>query len=247
MGTKMQRVKSLDYLKLLMAVGVVIGHSGLLQEWDTPTAFLIGNGFLRMIVPMFAVMSGFLFHGSMERGRVVPWMTQILVFYIGGMLVYAPFWFGAAGGLSGLPGMMLWGYFHLWYLSGLLLAAVMIVGLRFVGAGVHVMAGLAAVLVLAGVCVQVLLLDGRISVALHYFRNGLTVIFPFMMFGFLWAGLRRPAPPLRRLMPLILLAVALMVIENQLVLSLYGMSVMHEIPASSLLLAPLGFLAVLGL
>lgn len=243
----MTRVHSLDYLKLLLAIGVVIGHSGLLQIFNNAPAFLLGNGLLRLVVPVFAIVSGYLFYFVMARGRVLPWLARIGLFYFAGMLIHLPLWFNPAGGLHGVLGVLFWGYYQLWFLAALLVAGTLIVILRFLGASLGVMALLAALLMGAGIFMQIGNLEGAFNIPLHRFRNGFTQVFPCMVLGSIWASWNREPPPMRVLLPALAFSLVLLFLESWVVLARFGINVMLEIPASTLVAAPLVFLVTLKL
>ncbi len=68
------RPSGFDYLRLILALGVVVSHSfntaqgpmGYDMEWDSPA-----RPALRLILPMFFALSGFLVAGSMERSKTL--------------------------------------------------------------------------------------------------------------------------------------------------------------------------------
>ena len=90
----MRRIYSLDYLKLALAVLVAFGHTYWLQSHPTPLAAMMGNGLMRIIVPLFCIVSGYFFHTAVARGDGMKWLRRVLGLYLIWMAVYLPFWLG---------------------------------------------------------------------------------------------------------------------------------------------------------
>lgn len=243
----MARVYSLDYLKLVLALCVVVAHSGLLQGLDNTPAFLIGNGLFRLIVPLFAMVSGWLFYSVSARGGEWRWLRRMALFYLAAMLIYIPFWFNPGAGLRGVAGVLVWGYFHLWFLVGLVFAGGLMIALRAAGMGWRPMTWLALVILMIVVVIEVAVITGAIDLKTHHYRNGLTMVFPFMVLGYAWAQSGRQPPRAEVLRWLMALALFLVLLEAWAVQYRYGVRVMVELPASTVLATPVIFLWVLGL
>jgi hypothetical protein len=63
------RPSGFDYMRLILALGVIWSHSRLLtDDWQIPPLFnLIYGPFVAFLLPMFFALSGFLVAGSLER------------------------------------------------------------------------------------------------------------------------------------------------------------------------------------
>ena len=126
----MYRIHSLDYLKLLLAVLVAFGHTYWLQSHMSALVFAIGNGAMRVMVPAFCIMAGYFLHSAAMRGAGVRWLYRVLGLYMFWMLIYVPFWLNEVDGLTSLIKTLLLGYYHLWFMAGILVAGFLLLALR---------------------------------------------------------------------------------------------------------------------
>jgi surface polysaccharide O-acyltransferase-like enzyme len=92
----MERIHSLDVLKLIIACGVVWAHAMLMTNQGAELAYLFGQGLVRTVVPTFAVVSGFLFYFTLERGKAQVWLARLALFYLFWCAVYLPLWWPKA-------------------------------------------------------------------------------------------------------------------------------------------------------
>ena len=88
----MTRIHSIDLLKLIVAIGVVWAHATLTVGNFSPAIYVFGQGLVRMTVPIFALISGFLFHSTFRNARIKGWLLRLLAVYLFWCLVYFPFW-----------------------------------------------------------------------------------------------------------------------------------------------------------
>lgn len=192
----MERNVSLDILKLAMAFMVVGLHARFLGEFSALAEFLTGNGLFRIAVPVFLTINGFFFYPVLSAGRQWRWLWRVVVLYAVWMAIYSYYWFYVpAPYLANLWHFFFYeivlGYYHLWYLSGMLGATLLLMLLRPLGTGVLVfIAGLTFIL---GVLIQYAgnyhvfagsYLDKLFN---HHWvhRNFLLFCFPFFCVGFL--------------------------------------------------------------
>lgn len=241
----MSRIYSLDYLKFILACFVAFGHSGLIQNHLTVASFVLGNGILRNAVPVFSVVSGYFFYMAVTKGRALVWLRRVLVLYLIWMAFYAPVWMGHVHGLRDFARTMIYGYMHLWYVIGLFVAGCVMVALlrlgRAVGLGRKPMIVAAVLCALAGVVMEYLIVTGTYDIAIHRYRNGLFIIFPFAAIGYLVAarvshrGLDS-LPPARTMAALSALAVLAMMFESWVVAMVWSPVERSflEMPATSL-------------
>lgn len=191
----MERNLSLDYLKLIMAVMVVALHCGFLGDITELGRYLTKNGLFRMAVPTFLVINGYYFYRIYEQKSCVKWFARVGSLYAFWMLVYVYYWLDVSGGLRATTINAVFnlfiGYHHLWYVSGMIFAGVVVLLLLRVSVKILIVA--LFVTFVAGVLIQYL---GNY----HYFRgsildlifnynwvhrSGLLLSFPFFATGFL--------------------------------------------------------------
>ena len=126
MGTTVQRKYTLDLLKVLLCVGIVVRHAELVGMVDRSAAFAGFNRgmmlFTELCVPMFFVISGYLFFLNVPekpngryfvnkiRSRVftllVPYLYIFFFFEKMSVQILCPFFIGLFGFLLLLSGCM---------------------------------------------------------------------------------------------------------------------------------------------
>ena len=190
---------NLDALKVVLAICVVALHCKILGGNDTVIGYMLGNGLFRVAVPVFFIINGYyLFHTLGEGHSFAKWFKRGLWMYLFWMLVYSPFYVDPAtvGTLRGLIGVIkafLIGYFHLWYLVGMLGGGLILYALR--NTSTQRLITLALIAYLIGLTLQYsrvyyILPDPFLQ---HFnqndyaARNFLFMGFPFMCMGFVFA------------------------------------------------------------
>lgn len=188
----MDRRLSVDLLKVIMAIMVVGIHANPLKALGHDAIILSGGGLYRLAVPVFFVINGYFFEPVAQRGGVGRYIKRLLLLYVIWTALYLPAWYGVLKSPEVWPPirMLLVGWWQLWYLPGLALAAALAylvrdwptprliaaMGLTFL-AGTGIVYGIAFDLIHPS---KALIGDATI---LH--RNGLFMGFPFLMAGFL--------------------------------------------------------------
>lgn len=210
----MTRIPSLDYMKLMMAIGVAYAHAILFQDltkvahYTVVWEFLVGNAVLRSFVPTFSVLSGYFLYITHKRGRARRWILELLVAYVFWIAFYLPIWGRDVAGWGDALWIVCFGPVHLWYVSGLILSGFVLVMLlrlcQRYGLGLWPIMVLAVVLALSGSAAAYWSFLGRHNIPLEVVRNGLTVVFPFAVVGyaigrFVDARGREALPSARRL------------------------------------------------
>ncbi len=254
----MNRIHSLDYLKLVLAILVAFGHTYWLQTNMNAAIFVFGNGLLRVMVPVFCIVAGYFFYSAAARGAGMKWLTRVLGLYLFWMLIYVPFWLNEAYDLASLIKTLVLGYFHLWFMAGILAAGFLILALRKLtrliapGLEIPVLVTAAMLCAIAGVAMQYGNLAGIADIGVRKYQNGLFMCFPYVTLGYLYARrvARRGAAEALPARPAVLIALGLgalgLMVEAWLVQARWGDQVMLEIPVSGYLAAPALFLATLG-
>ncbi len=188
----MDRSRSVDLLKLCMALFVVGIHSNPLSDVSRLLVWLSGDGLYRVAVPVFLVINGYYFQAFRGTGKTLPYLRRMIGLYVLWMALYLPLYWQVLAHSDLLTSLrlLLLGWWHLWYLSGLVLAAA-IAALVGRWSTRHLLI-LIALTFAAGVAVQYAqafgLLKGKIPVlgsAVHLHRNGLFLCLPFFLTGLL--------------------------------------------------------------
>tara|TARA_Y100000296_G_scaffold86611_1_gene126986 strand:- start:75 stop:1031 length:957 start_codon:yes stop_codon:yes gene_type:complete len=191
----MNRNVSLDILKLLMAFMVVGLHAGFLGEFSTLGSYLSVNGMFRIAVPVFLVINGFYFFSILAKGSQINWIKRVLILYVVWMLFYSYFWFSVPEislvGIVKLVKSIVIGYHHLWYISGMLGAAILLLIFKRWSSTFLVFTIITSSMI--GVMIQYLgnyhYFEGSILDKLfnmHWFhRNAFLFSYPFFCIGYL--------------------------------------------------------------
>lgn len=190
-----KRNVSLDVLKLLMAFMVIGIHAGFLGEFSKLGEYLTVNGVFRIAVPIFFLINGFYFYPTLSKNNQLIWLKRVTVLYLVWMAFYVYFWFNIPEltlyGLAELIGNFLIGYFHLWYVSGLIGAAIILIILKRISS--QYLIAIIAITFIVGVIIQYvgnyhLLLGTTLDTLFNFHwthRNFLFFAFPFFSIGYL--------------------------------------------------------------
>jgi hypothetical protein len=124
----MHRNISLDYLKLILAFMVVGIHTGFFSETNIMIAYLTKNGLFRIAVPTFLLINGFYFYFYFVQNKSYEWIKRIFYLYITWTVIYSYLWFKISQiSLIYILKIIIIGYFHLWYLPGMIGAAFLLI------------------------------------------------------------------------------------------------------------------------
>jgi len=111
-----------------MVVGV---HADFLADITKTGSFLTVNGIFRAAVPIFFTINGFFFYKTYIEGKTFFWLKRVFYLYCFWMVFYACFWFDMQDiSFFYFLETLLVGYWHLWYLVGLLGAAILVIFLN---------------------------------------------------------------------------------------------------------------------
>lgn len=246
----MTRNRSIDVLKIVMAVFVVGVHVNPLESLGHTGELLFGNGLFRLAVPVFFLINGYYFEDTAAKGGTARYVGRALTLYAIWSLVYLPAWALPLDRLSAgaISRNLIIGYWHLWYLPGLALAAALGAATRRWPPGWTLLAMALAWLTATGIVYGIATDTLAVRDTTYVYRNGLLMGFPFLTAGML---IRRyqleERITLGLLVPLTLGAVALVLLESVL-LSTYGARfVNHDCLFSLALACPLLLLVALKL
>ncbi|MEO5614283.1 MAG: hypothetical protein ABIR04_05105, partial [Cypionkella sp.] len=143
-------------------------------------------------VPIFLLFNGYFLQAAVERARGWAYVQRAGQLYALWMLLYLPIYWPMLLAHSPLQNLRsaLFGYWHLWYLAGMVMAAALIVGVAAWSS--RVLACLAALTFFAGIAVTYgiawnLIAPNKLifSDPLLANRNPLLLCLPFMLVGFL--------------------------------------------------------------
>ena len=190
---------NLDALKVLLAVLVVALHCHIFGGNDTTLGYLLCNGLFRVAVPTFFIINGFYLHQALAAGHsFATWFKRGLWLYLFWMLIYSPLYvepatLGSVGAILAVLKKLVIGYFHLWYLTGMLGGGLILYFLRARSTTLLIVLALSAFM--TGLFLQYARVYYELPNAfLQHFnqndytaRNFVFMGFPFMTIGYLFA------------------------------------------------------------
>ncbi|WP_308807650.1 acyltransferase [Pseudoduganella dura] len=189
-----ERNVSLDFLKLALACMVVSLHVGIFYDVSPVLGFLTGEGIFRIAVPIFLIINGYYFFPVLQRNGARGWFSRIGGLYLFWSAVYLFFWVPeidpTVSGLIKAVRILAVGYYHLWYVAGMIGAGLLVLAFRRLP-GYLVLAA-ALLLYVAGVGIQYAgnyhvftntQLD-RFANITWIHRNFLFLSFPFFYIGY---------------------------------------------------------------
>lgn len=191
MANSAQRNSAIDPLRMVLALFVIALHTGFPDGLPGLAKQALVNGLYRIAVPIFAVISGYFFMGALRSGRALPYMKRILTLYVLWMLIYLPIYGPDLTSIGHATRLWFFGYFHLWFLPGLLISAALMLLLTRLRMPALAIGLVALVCAAAGLVMQYLVISGRAQLPLDAYRNGLFVIFPYFASGYLLAFANR--------------------------------------------------------
>lgn len=188
----MDRNVALDILKLSMAFMVVGIHAEFLRDFSAAWSYFTAFGIFRIAVPVFLLISGFYFYQTLENNKAALWFKRCLLLYCFWMIVYSVFWFKPTElSLKMFFIQIVVGYYHLWYIAGMIGAAVILLVIRRFNSPTLIVISIAIYLI--GVIIQYAgnyhvvenaRLDNIININFVH-RNALFFSLPFFCIGYL--------------------------------------------------------------
>ena len=185
---------AVDVLKLCLAFMVVGIHANPFAPFGRTAILLTGDGLFRLGVPIFLLFNGYFLHRSVVQRRGWGYVTHAAQLYGLWMLLYLPLYWpvlAARGPWQNLR-TLLFGYWHLWYLAGMVMAAALIVVVAHWSsralAWLMALSWLGGIAVTYGMAFAVIAPNKLIfSDPLLANRNPLLLCLPYMLAGFLIA------------------------------------------------------------
>lgn len=180
---------SLDLLKVLLALFVMLIHLKFLSTYYPEISYFLVNGIFRVAVPTFLVINGYFLYQIIGTERFRIQIKKLLILYIAWMIVYAKFW-AINNNTTELILTIFFGYHLLWYIPGLILSAIMLNCMRKVKA-THLLY-ISITLLVIGFFIQnsinasAIHIDTDSALAkIVLYRNFIFDCFPFLCVGYL--------------------------------------------------------------
>jgi len=179
-------------LKIVMALFVIGIHVNPAAALGPEMSILLGGGLFRVAVPAFFVINGYFFEPVMQAGGTRRFVTRIGALFVVWTALYLPAWYGVIFNPEpwALISYLVMGWWQLWYLPGLALAALLAAWMR--DWPVSRVVPLMGFLFLTGVGITYAMAYDLLHPPKSYFtdravlhRNGLFTGFPFLMAGVL--------------------------------------------------------------
>lgn len=130
----MNRNFFIDFLKIAMSFAVVGIHVDLMMDINPIIGNLLVNGIFRIAVPVFFLINGYFFYDAIKKKTQRKWIKKLVFLYVFWTLIYSKLWigniiYGIEIGAYALSAKytsiyMILGFYHLWYLSGIIGAAL---------------------------------------------------------------------------------------------------------------------------
>lgn len=180
---------TLDLLKILLSIFVMLLHLKFLASFNMDLSYLLVNGIFRIAVPTFLIINGYYLYKTINSNEYFKNQKKLVVLYITWMCVYSYFWIPNNSGIDILLNI-LFGYHLLWYIPGLILASLVLRQCRNLRPEKLLLASLS--LYLIGLVIQYIVNKGYANtiitneqIKITLYRNFLFDCFPFLCFGFL--------------------------------------------------------------
>lgn len=238
----MARNIALDILKVFLAILVVLIHLSFLSDKVVVLSQLIINGICRLAVPLFLIISGYYFVSVNSKQKLLNWKKRLGILYFIWMVLYSFEWM-EVDDLSQSLFAIIFGYFHLWYLIGMLLSGILLYFLK----SKSLLVWWLIICFFLGYIIQLFVYKqyiGQNFYNLYLSRNFLFFCFPFMSMGYLLASKKidNYSPSIW----LIMLGLALVVMESYLNFKILGTDklVSFDLLLTSFIVPPLIFLYV---
>ncbi|MDQ4431521.1 acyltransferase [Yokenella regensburgei] len=127
---------SIDALRVIMAVLVIMIHSTLVIYDKKIGIFILVEGFGRIAVPFFFVVSGFYLEQTLQKDKLSSWLSKIVKMYVVWNIIYLPFQIHLIDAIfdrniedlniNNLAFDMIFGYWQLWFLPAIIIGALLI-------------------------------------------------------------------------------------------------------------------------
>ncbi|MFT4274119.1 MAG: acyltransferase [Pantoea sp.] len=188
---KRNRKQLVDVVRLILAMIVIAIHFNVFENNPSINSYTV-DGFFRVAVPFFFVVNGYYFNNAIiDFSAFRLWIKRVLVLFFSWQLIYLPMFLPHddinAQHVIVFISQVVFGYYHLWYLSAMLMGGICIYLLR----NYSQLLLLCILLFFVGWLLQyvrIFVPEGSIyfKIMSQYwiFRNGFFYGFPMMYFGY---------------------------------------------------------------
>jgi len=184
------RSSAIDILKIILAILIVLLHTNIFHLESKYINFTLINGFFRIAVPIFLIITGYYFHRISSLFEIKTWCKRLGLLYIVWMTIYAPIWFKFIDNIPKLLTILFLGHHHLWYIIGTLYACIILYILR--KKNTSFLITFATISYLISYVTQLLTIyyPEKIFLAdqfyhLYMYRNFISICLPFLIIGYL--------------------------------------------------------------
>lgn len=248
----MKRNYGIELAKIILALMVVGLHANIFSDYNPAANFFLVNGMFRVAVPLFYLINGYYFFAVVSYPMLKLWLKKTFLLYLFWMVVYSYFWIKNTEGeyISFLESveLLVIGYHHLWYISGMVGAGVLTYFLR---KKTNIGILLAIFFYLIGVTLQCIH-NGVCDVVSfniesnNYYRNFLLFSFPFFYIGYAFNKFKIHEKIRKsRVYMLLFIAVAIYMLELAFVFNVSNMAVNNDIYVSLIFICPFAFILLL--
>ena len=184
MNNKIQmRSLSLDILKLFLSFFVVTGHLRPLFGEDSFINPYISDGFCRVLVPCFFLISGFFLMPKLhDKKYFTRYIFQLFVIYVVWSTFYLQFYYEGTS-LTTILGRYIFGWYQLWYLPALFTGAIfLLLATKWVKNDIYLFIIVLFIYFMGHILDVTRVTSGVMA---QYYRNGFFIGFPFLYLGYL--------------------------------------------------------------
>lgn len=187
-----ERNITLDYFKIILSILVINIHapfvsiypptdSGFWSQLGYVSGWFFSHGITKIAVPLFFIINGFFLDLS-NTSKVIKYIKRLFIMYIAWALFYLPMYYPYLDTATFIR-VFATGFFHLWYLPGLIGAIVILFFVNKIIKNKIILILIAIILFGIGYMIQ--MKDPYTNVEMIKYRNCLFFGFPFVLFGYL--------------------------------------------------------------
>lgn len=246
----MKRNISLDILKVIMSIFVVLLHLKFMSAYSQNISDFFVNGLFRVAVPVFLIINGYFLNSTFKKNTFTKTLMSLLKIYFLWMLIYSYFWLRQFNGADLLI-TVFFGYHILWYFPGLIFSSIILYLIR--NKNSITIAIISTLCYLIGYTMQIILYKGVLLgdsndqlLKIIMYRNFLFDCLPLISTGYLISrgGL---ANKVKNTPILLVCGVLLLILETTLNDKYFGASYQSDIMISTPLLSMTLFIIALNL
>lgn len=186
---------TLDYTKVVLSLFVIMIHCPILLEHEI-ISNTITNGICRIAVPCFFVINGLYIKKVIDsKSNLIKYTKRLFKIYLVWMIIYAPFYLFAfkdsiTKSIIINISTLLLGYWHLWYITGLIGGVYLLSFFRRKKMSVNALVSFSFLLFFVGWCMQKieLFFPNEQGIVGSIIRNVPVRNFIFMGFPFITLG-----------------------------------------------------------